>query len=262
MKMTNTKIPFQVILVILGTPLFFYFDSVSFNTLFPYGQWISNFLMLFVYTWFYWVGNQKIRLMLLIMAVVSAFFEILASLVMTWYSYRLGTIPLYIPLGHAIVFTTIYYLHKQPFLRINTYWLELLFYIFIILICTGSLYFLHDTCGLICFLVFLALIRYRQNKLFYLIMFFMVLYLEVIGTNFQSWAWYSVIGNHLDYVHTANPPSGVAGLYMVIDLSISYCYLYVKKLKRYYSRTSQSPYSTSLKLILRILARQSILYLW
>lgn len=228
--MNSSIIKLQIITVLLGLPLFFYFDSKAFNAVFPHGQWISNAIMVFFYAWFYWTGNKKIRSVLVIMVGVGLFFEVLCSLLLEIYTYRLDNIPIYVPLGHAVVFTTICYLQKEALMRKHAHWLQPLLYAATFLICFLSLLFLKDIYGFICFAIFLLLLRNRKNKLFYLLMFFMVLYLEVAGTQMGAWAWFSAIGKHPELPHIANPPAGMGSGYMILDM-ITSC-IYVLLLKR------------------------------
>ena len=225
----NQIISVQISLVFLFTPLFFYFDGQAFHAYFTRGQWVSNAILVVFFALFYWIGDRKVRYKLIIMAVISAFVEVWLSLGIELYVYRELNVPLYVPLGHGVIFISVYYLQKQAVIRWHSRKLIPLLYILIISLSSLSLIFLNDVFGFICFLVFLIFLHYKRSKLFYLLMFIMVLYLEVCGTIFKAWAWYGVLGNHLDYVSTANPPVGIAGLYMILDMLTNNIYLMIAR---------------------------------
>lgn len=225
----NQMVRLQISIVLLLTPLFFFFDGQIFNTYFTYGQWIANIIMCFFFAWFYWIGDQKLRYRLIIMVIITSFAEILMSLGIKLYQYRLNNIPIYVPLGHAVVFATVYYLQKQAIIRRHSRMMILMLYGCITLVSSLSLIFFDDVFGFGCFLLFLLFLHYKRSKLFYLLMFMMVLYLELCGTTLQDWAWYGAIGNHPNFPHVANPPVGIAGLYMIMDMLANSGYFWLSR---------------------------------
>lgn len=223
----------KISLVLFGIPIFFYFDSPDFNHhVVPWGQMIANSFMLLFYVWFFLGANNKLRWLLIITLIIGAFGEVLASIVMTLYRYRLGNIPLYVPMGHAIVYATVYYLQKQPVIRRQAVWLKPMLQASAALICVGSLLMFNDVNGFMMYLAFLVFLRHMKNKLFYWLMFAMVFYLEVIGTRMQAWTWYGVLGNHPMYLPVANPPAGVAVFYMMLDILTNHSYIWLRRMRR------------------------------
>jgi len=215
-------------LVLLGLPIFLSLDSVWLSQYFSHGQMVANVIMIFFYCGFLAVSNSKLRWIILLMTVIGFFGEILGSIIMTLYRYRLENIPIYVPLGHAVIFITIYHLCRQPWLWRHHVNVEKILHILILTVSLGSLILYKDIFGFNCYLLFLVFIRNKVKPLFYLMLFAMVYYLEIVGTRYASWTWYNVLGNHMDYFTTANPPCGVAGLYMVFDMLSNYIYLFFK----------------------------------
>lgn len=230
----------QISTVLIFTPLFFYFDGKTFNHCLFHGQWLSNIIMFYYFSWFYIIADQKLRRKLWIIVFLSTLYEICLSLVMELYIYRLDFIPLYIPFGHAIVFATVYYLRKQPLIRKNSKGLIPILYGFVLLLSCYSLVAFNDKGGFGCSLLFLLFLFTKRSKLFYLLMFLMTYYLEVAGTTVGSWAWYGALGNHLDYPSVANPPVGVGFVYMTLDLLTNKAYFWSSQLQKKY-RLNKSP---------------------
>ncbi|MBL7479320.1 hypothetical protein [Legionella bononiensis] len=222
MEYQRPMIRFQILFVIIGTPVAFYLDGVAFNNLFPYGQWMVNFCIISTFFWFYRVANKQLQSLMLLMILISSSGEIIASLMLKFYVYRLDNIPLYVPFGHALVFATSYYIYQQTFLQKYAPDMERLLFIVTLLISVLSFIILQDTLGVICFVIF-CLLR-KNNKLFYSCMFFMVLYLELLGTHMHTWTWYGKLNIHPDWVNCANPPSAIGGLYMILDALVTLCY--------------------------------------
>jgi hypothetical protein len=223
MEYQTRMIRFQIVFIIIITPVALYLDGEAFNSIFPYGQWIVNFCVICSFFWFYRVANKQLQSMMLLMVLISSCGEVIASLIFRFYVYRLDNIPLYVPFGHALVFATSYYIYQQTFLQKHAPGLDRLLFTLTILISVLSFIILQDTLGVICFVIF-CLLR-KNNKLFYSCMFFMVLYLELLGTHMQTWTWYGKLNIHPDWVNCANPPSAIGGLYMILDALVVLCYL-------------------------------------
>lgn len=223
MEFQTKTIRLQLLYFIIVTPIVLYLDSVPFSRIFPYGQWIVNFCTLTTFAWFYYVADKRVQGMMLLMLLISSCGEIVGSLILKFYVYRLENIPLYVPFGHALVFASAYYIYQQTLIQQYADKVQRLLFFLALLISVFSLLFLQDTCGFICFLTF-CLLR-KNNKLFYSCMFFVVLYLELIGTYLQTWTWYGKLNNHPDWIIGCNnPPCGIGGLYMIFDVLVTFCY--------------------------------------
>ena len=156
----------QILFVLLGSPLFFYFDSIAFNENMPYGQWLDNYIMFWTYGWFFLFASSRLRRIMLLATILGLGLEIFASLIMGSYTYRLGNIPLYIPLGHAIIIASVYHIYNQTIISKNTVWLTQTLYPLSFVLSVLSLYFWNDMGGMILYVVFIVLLRKRKNKFF------------------------------------------------------------------------------------------------
>ena len=112
---------------------------------------------------------------------------------------------------------------------------------FAFLLSVMSLLILNDVMGFIGYTVFLIIISSRKRSLFYLIMFFIVYYVELLGTVFSTWAWYGVLGNHPNYPTIGFTPSSMAVGYIFIDLGCNSTYYYaiksIKKIKVFFLKS-------------------------
>lgn len=229
----NHLVLVQSLIVLLGAPFFLFIDSPLFAPYSPYGQDITNIIMVFVYVWFLFTAKDKLYWIILLMTIASLCAEAIGSLLLTLYQYRLKNIPMYIPLGHAIIYATVYHMCKQPLIWKHHKVIEKYLGKIAFVIVFMSLFISNDRAGFITYLVFLMIFYQRKKPLFYLSMFIMVYYIELFGTIFSTWSWYVVVGNHPSYPSIAYTPSGVAGLYVLIDLISNSIYFYTQKIRKY-----------------------------
>ncbi len=223
----------QPILVLLGIPVFFFIDSPWLTPHFLYGQDITNAIMVLVYSWFLLTAIGRVYWIMILMTFFGLFAECISSLLLTLYQYRFKNIPLYIPLGHALIYATVNYVCREPWVWRNHRAIEKCLRKFAFVTALTSLFILNDVAGFICYIIFLIILRDRKKPLFYLSMFVMVYYIELFGTVFSTWTWYGVLGNHPNYPPVGYTPSSMAGLYLLIDLVSYSVYFYAQKIKRY-----------------------------
>lgn len=229
----DASVLFQSLFVLLGAPLFFFIDSPLLTPYFLYGQDITNAIMVLVYSWFLLNAKGRVYWVMLLMTIFGLFAECISSLLLTLYQYRLKNIPLYIPLGHALIYATVYYICRQPWVWRNHRAIEKCLGKFAFITAFMSLFILNDVAGFICYIIFLIILHNRKKPLFYLSMFVMVYYIELFGTIFSTWSWYGVLGNHPHYPTIGYTPSSMAGLYLLVDLVSYSVYFYAQKIKRY-----------------------------
>jgi hypothetical protein len=228
----KTSILFAILIVLGGAPVFAFIDSPFLANYYPYGQDVANLIMLITYSWFLLKSNRKLYWLMLLMTISSLFAEIIGSILLGLYQYRLHNIPLYIPLGHAVIYATIYLVCKQPFIWRSHVDMERCLAKFSFVVSFMSLFVINDVGGFLGYLLFLIILRSRKKPLFYLNMFAMVYYIELCGTVCSTWSWYSVLGNHPSFPPIGYTPSGMAGLYILIDLVSNSIYFYALKFIR------------------------------
>ena len=217
------------ILCILFLGLFF--DSTYFSeNYFKHSQWINNFFVILVFIYFYYKGTSRIREQLIYAFLIGIIGEYLFSLKLGMYSYRLGNIPHYIPFGHALVFLAVYNFSRKSKIRANAKKIESYQTIFIILYALFFLIFKYDVFGFVMtLLVFLSLKKYPKEKLFYLTMYLIVVYAEIIGTTLNTWSWPKFAFNTFNFLPSANPPSGICLFYYGLDRGTMSIYKRVHK---------------------------------
>jgi len=202
-----------------------FLDSTTRSMSLSYSQWLSNGLILLAFVWVYRHASKAVGLMMLYGLVIALFGEILFSLVLEMYTYRLGNVPLYVPLGHSIIYAAVYYIVKEPLVRRHRAQIIRTLYAVMILYSSLWLMLSHDLFGFTCMLVILWVFRRRpSSRLFFLVMFFMVAYLELIGTYYQCWRWPDVWFGSLEWMPSANPPSGISVFYFAFDAGCLWCY--------------------------------------
>ncbi len=227
----NILIELQIALVLLGAPIFVFLDSPWFSEHFFQAQDLNNTIMIFFYCWILFLAERRLYWLMLIVVVVSFCAEVIGSTILTLYRYHLDNIPPYIPLGHAVTYAIVYQLSRQRFIWSYHVVFEKFLHQFAFITCFMSLIILKDIAGFLCYLLFLILLSQRRKPLFYLTMFAVTYYLELLGTVSSAWSYYFALGNHPDYPSTSVTPCGITGVYMLVDISSNSIYLHVKKFK-------------------------------
>jgi hypothetical protein len=157
------------------------------------------------------------RTMALVFVPFSALGEYIFSLVLQLYTYRLGSVPFYVPFGHAILFSTGLLVAELPVVvaheaRVRAGLLAVHAALF-----GGAALLLHDTFSALCAVLFVIILRRKRGRPFYLIMGLLVLYIELVGTALGCWAWDA---RPLGLLQTTNPPVGAFVFYVIADILV------------------------------------------
>ena len=236
----NIFVELQIALVLLGAPIFVFLDSPWFTDHFFQAQDINNTIMVLFYCWIFFLAERRLHWLMLIVIVDSFCAEVIGSKILTLYQYHLDNIPPYIPLGHAVTYAIVYQISRQRFIWSYHVVLEKFLHQFAFITCFMSLIILKDIAGFLCYLFFLFIVKQRKKPLFYLTMFAVTYYLEMLGTITSAWSYYFALGNHPNYPSTSVTPCGIAGIYMLVDISSNSIYLYVKQFKKNLLKKDQS----------------------
>jgi hypothetical protein len=162
--------------------------------------------------------------------VVALAGEVFFSLILEMYRYRLGNVPVYVPFGHALIYASVYYFVREPVVFRHRQRIIALLYPLMILYSTLWLLLAHDVLGFVCMLTVLLLLRrWPESRLFFLLMFFMIVYLELMGTAYGCWHWPPVWFGHFDWVPSANPPSGISVFYFGFDAGCLWLYKHLNR---------------------------------
>uniref|UniRef100_A0A2A4YZM2 Uncharacterized protein n=1 Tax=OCS116 cluster bacterium TaxID=2030921 RepID=A0A2A4YZM2_9PROT len=159
--------------------------------------------------------DGRLRKLMLVFVPLGLFGEVIFSLVLGLYEYRLARIPLYVPFGHAAVYACGYLLHAQLWAQNNDMLMKKIFFVLFSGLFVGAGVFFGDVFSLIFgFLFFYRGLRRKQwNSLYYYVALYVVA-LEFAGTYFTVWQWQELT---LGFIPTANPPVGAVFFYIGAD---------------------------------------------
>lgn len=180
------------------------------------GQAIANILAVFYFGLMLLNLRREVQIMALVFVPFSALFECLFSLGFELYHYRLTVVPLYVPFGHGILFTTGLLLAESPIFSQSEEWKPYILSLYSIIF-GGVILLLQDFFSGGLGLIFFWVIRRKGNRSLYLIMGLLVLYIELIGTAFGCWTWEPKI---FGLIPTTNPPFGAFIFYVLGDLGV------------------------------------------
>jgi hypothetical protein len=163
-----------------------------------------------------------VRVQTLLVVVLATVVEYTFSPLLEAYTYRIGTVPGFVPPGHGLVYLAALALGRSRLLREHS---RLAVGTVVVLGGAWAGYGLlfaerHDVLGAFwfgCLLGFLAWGRSTTGRLLYVGAFVVVSYLEIVGTALGTWAWRST-DPVLHLIGQGNPPSGAAGGYGWFDL--------------------------------------------
>jgi len=211
------------ILVLLWIAL--WLDSATVAARIPNNQWLANLLIFGCYLWTLRCASRVVRKMMVIGLFVGTLGEVFFSLVLGMYTYRLDNVPLYVPIGHTLLFAGIVYLVREPAVRRHRQRIFAMLYPAMFLYALGWLIFADDLFGFCCTLGTLWLLRLRfGNSLFFLLMFYLVINIELVGTAFGCWQWPPVWFGQYDWMPSANPPTGIGIFYFGFELLCLWLY--------------------------------------
>lgn len=227
----------MIVLVVLFAVAFgLYIDSQALAKTIPYNQLLANIAMISLFIWTYRNATKKLQKMMFYGMFIALAGECVFSLWLGMYEYRLENIPLYVPPGHAVVYVSVYYIIRDPWVLKNQVVLEKVLLALAILYSTFWLFVDNDLFGFICMIGFLLLLQYRKKyfhnaktRLFALIMFMMVAYLEQFGTLYGCWYWPEVAFDSWQWLPSGNPPSAIALFYLAFDRACVKAYLFMHK---------------------------------
>ena len=162
--------------------------------------------------------SRTVRLQVGVAVLVATATEVVASLVLGLYEYRLGNVPAFVPPGHGLVYLSALALGRSQLFAVLRRPL--------VLACIASvgLWALWgvtvaprpDLLGALVAVMLVAFLLRGRAPLVYAAAFVVTSYLELLGTALGTWAWVPhdpITG----LISMGNPPSGIAGAYCVLD---------------------------------------------
>jgi hypothetical protein len=206
-----------------------YADGLAVAEHLAHNQWITNGLVIATFVWMYLNVSKQVQRLMVFGLLVAAGGEAVFSLLLGMYTYRLDNVPLYIPFGHSVVYASVYYFVREPLIRHHREGVERGLYVAMILYAFGWLIFADDVLGFAGTMLIVWLFRKRPKiRLFFLVMFFAVALLEVLGTSFGCWVWPPIWFDLIPWVPSANPPSGISVFYFAFDAGCLWIYKHVR----------------------------------
>jgi hypothetical protein len=140
----------------------------------------------------------------------------------------MDNIPLWVAFGHGLIFAVVFKLSHNPTIRRHQQTIQPLLLLFAGSYALFWLLWANDWYGFICTLAFIfILLSVKKSRLFFLIMFLVICYVEQIGTATGCWYWPDVALGTLAWLPSGNPPSGIAVFYFLFDAAVFYVYLHV-----------------------------------
>jgi hypothetical protein len=151
--------------------------------------------------------------------VVASCAEVLGSIVLGAYTYRLENLPAFVPPGHGLVFLAGLRISQSGTVRRHPRAFVGAVIAIVAAWGVAGLLLLERADGLGAItgaLLIYVLLRGRTATL-YAGVFLMVSFLEVYGTSIGAWHWAATAPDTA--LPTGNPPSGIAGVYVLFDVA-------------------------------------------
>jgi hypothetical protein len=171
-----------------------------------------------LFLWFFARSSQVQLRQIVCCIIVATIGEVVLSIGWGLYSYRHAVIPLYVPPGHGLFYTLAAETARQQAVRLRGALITRCVAVAGSVLAVASLVFMHDVWGFLWWLGALALIGISKNRLLLSACFVYTIILELVGTAIGNWRWTPEVP--FLGLHSANPPSGVGILYILLDLIV------------------------------------------
>ena len=159
-----------------------------------------------------------VRTQTAIVVVLATIVEYTFSPLLQAYTYRIGTVPLFVPPGHGLVYLAAWRIGHAPFvvrrLRASAVAVAVGCTAWAMAAVAGPR---HDVLGAFWGLCLLGFLRWGRQRGLYVGAFVVVSALELAGTALGTWTW-AALDPVLGVIGQGNPPSGAAGGYGWFDL--------------------------------------------
>ena len=196
--------------------------GLTLDAVLPYwGHWAASGLVLLCWIAVFRIATREERHGLIACVILATLGELFLCYGWGLYEYKYGDIPVFVPLGHSMIFLSgLRLAPKAP----RATWkvvVALTVPAVAVLAITGV-----DTGGLLWLPMFLACLIPRETRHLYGTMFPVALAVEIAGTQVGSWTWYADIP--WVSLTSTNPPLCAGVFYCVLDLLV----LGVERLRR------------------------------
>ncbi|MGH2955460.1 MAG: hypothetical protein ACRDL6_00495 [Solirubrobacterales bacterium] len=159
------------------------------------------------------------RARVLLVVIVATCAEVLGSIVLGAYTYRLENLPAFVPPGHGLVYLAGLRISQSALVRDHRR--AFLGGVIALVAAWGVAGLLMlgrtDALGAVCGALLIYVLVRGRNAPVYAGVFLMVGFLEIYGTSIGAWGWAEFApGTSLP---AGNPPSGIAGVYVLFDIA-------------------------------------------
>jgi hypothetical protein len=163
--------------------------------------------------------STLVRVQTLLVVGLASIIEYTFSPLLHAYTYKIGTVPGFVPPGHGLVYLAALALGRSRLFREHSRVVVTATVTVSGLWAGYGLLLAHrrDVLGAFWFCCLLGFLIWGRNRLLYVGAFIVVSYLELVGTSLGTWAWAST-DPVLHVIGQGNPPSGAAGGYGWFDL--------------------------------------------
>src|SRR4051794_40684354 len=154
----------------------------------------------------------------LLVMVVATCAEVLGSIVLDAYTYRLENLPAFVPPGHGLVFLAgLHISQSEPVRRHPRAFVAAVIGIVAAWGLAGLVLLGRtDALGAITGALLIYVLLRGRTATLYAGVFLVVGFLEVYGTSIGAWHWAATAPD--TPLPTGNPPSGIAGVYVLFDV--------------------------------------------
>lgn len=161
--------------------------------------------------------DTPVRLQVAVAVLFATIGEHFSSPFLGAYIYRFDNVPAYIPPGHGMVYLGALALARSAFMHRFQSGFK---YSALLLGGVWSLWGVTlaqrtDSVGALLFCVFAVFVFLGRSPFLYLAAFFLTSYLELVGTWLGTWRW--ALQEPVFGLSQANPPSGIAAWYCLVD---------------------------------------------
>ena len=164
------------------------------------------------------LGREN-RVRVLLVVVIASCAEVLGSIVSGAYTYRLENLPAFVPPGHGIVFLAGLGISQSAAVRRHPRVFVAGVIGIVVAWAIAGLLLLGrtDVLGAITAVALIYVLLRGRTATLYAGVFFVVAFLEIYGTSIGAWHWAATTPEAP--VPAGNPPSGIAGVYVLFEIA-------------------------------------------
>lgn len=184
----------------------------------PLAEWPVNLWCWALFAWVFARAPRDRRVELVTVLAMATSMELFFTEVWGLYEYQRGAVPLFVPPGHAFLFS----LGRRVAARLKRRWCLVLLAPLVPLVGYG-LWTGGDTSGVWLLALVVGFLRWGPEPRLYVAMVWLALGMEVLGTGLGNWAWESEVP--WTGLTAWNPPVLVGAVYclgsVLVNLTVS-----------------------------------------